>query len=125
MLFRICSHVKKTVLRIIIITSFHFSDIGLWQHMESSEKEGKILFNWSNSFSQHKKFLSLSICPERPPPFQVSILLAFIVMGRGVFVCVGRGVGGRVCDCLTPFHTLWLLSCRFHHAFSGVNLRKR
>ena len=73
--------------------------------MESSEKEGKILFSWSNSFSQHKKFLSLSICPERPPPIQVSILSNGIAMGRGV--CMGgRGVGGRVGDCLTPSHTL-------------------
>ena len=72
--------------------------------MESSEKDGKILFSWSNSFSQHKKFLSLSICPERPPPIQVSILLAFIVLGRGVFVCVcvggrGQGQGGGRREC--------------------------
>lgn len=53
---------------------FH-SNMGLWQHLKKSEKEGRLLFNWSNSFSEHKKFLSLKICPERPPPVQGGSML--------------------------------------------------
>lgn len=53
---------------------FH-SNMGLWQHLKKSEKEGRLLFNWSNSFSEHKKFLSLKICPERPPPIQGGSIL--------------------------------------------------
>jgi len=53
---------------------FH-SNMGLWQHLKKSEKEGRLLFNWSNSFSEHKKFLSLKICPERPPPVQGGSIL--------------------------------------------------
>lgn len=56
----------------------YFSNMGLWQHLEKSEKEGRLLFNWSNSFSDHKKFLSLKICPERPPPLQVRSVMAFV-----------------------------------------------
>lgn len=51
------------------------SNVGLWRHLERTGKEGRILFNWSNSFSQHKKFLSLKICPDRPPPLQAGSML--------------------------------------------------
>ena len=50
-----------------------FSEFGLWHQLEHTDKEGRIPFHWSNSFSQHKKFLSLMIRPGRPPPVQVSV----------------------------------------------------
>ena len=64
---------------------FCFSNKELWQHLERAENEGQILFSWSNSLSQHKKFFSLCICPERPPPLQVIIIISELVQqdGRG------------------------------------------
>lgn len=64
--------ILSSIIKVLIMSSL-FSNMGLWQQLERSDKEGRIVFHWSNSFSKHKKLLSLTIRPDRPPPLQVSI----------------------------------------------------
>lgn len=82
-----------TILSSRVGKSLH-SNKELWQHLEHAENEGQILFSWSNSFSQHKKFLSLCICPERPPPLQVGSMLKPIVSSQ--FPPFGGGQPGAL-----------------------------
>lgn len=58
----------------LINFSFLLSELGLWYQLERTDKEGRIPFHWLNSFIQHKKFLSLRIRPDRPPPIQVRVM---------------------------------------------------
>ncbi|KAJ7365299.1 hypothetical protein OS493_005403 [Desmophyllum pertusum] len=70
------------------------SNLGVWQQLEHTDKEGRRLFHWSNSFSQHKKFLSLTIRPDRPPPLQGGSMLKPMVSSQ--FVPFGGGLAGSM-----------------------------